>query len=55
MVAFIGAGDVGRRAADDAVNAAAAVRRGIAPATSYRPDEVRLLAPVTRRASSAIS
>jgi len=48
MVAFIGAGDVGRRAADEAVNAAAAVDEAFGARTSYRPDEVRLLAPVTR-------
>ncbi len=48
MVAFIGAGDVGRRAADEAVNAAAVVDEAFGARTSYRPNEVRLLAPVTR-------
>ena len=48
MVAFIGAGDLGRRAADEAVNAAATTDEAFGARTSYTLDEVRLLAPVTR-------
>ena len=48
MVAFIGAGDVGRRAADQAIHAAAAIDEAFGARTSYAPGEVRLLAPVTR-------
>jgi 2-keto-4-pentenoate hydratase/2-oxohepta-3-ene-1,7-dioic acid hydratase in catechol pathway len=48
MVAFIGSGDVGRRAADQAVNAAARTDEAFGARTSYAQNEVRLLAPVPR-------
>ncbi len=48
MVSFIGTGDVGRRAADLAVNAAATIDEAFDTRTSYASHEVRLLAPVTR-------
>jgi len=48
MVAFLGAGDVGRRAANHAVNTAATVDEAFGARTSYAASEVRLLAPVTR-------
>jgi 2-keto-4-pentenoate hydratase/2-oxohepta-3-ene-1,7-dioic acid hydratase in catechol pathway len=48
MVAFIGAGDLGRRAADQAVNAAAKTDEAFGARTSYAQSEIRLLAPVTR-------
>lgn len=48
MVAFIAAGDVGRRAADYAVDAAAKTAEALGARTNYAPGEVRLLAPVTR-------
>jgi 2-keto-4-pentenoate hydratase/2-oxohepta-3-ene-1,7-dioic acid hydratase in catechol pathway len=48
MVAFLGTGDFGRRAAEDAINAAAKTSDAFGARTSYALDEVRLLAPVTR-------
>ena len=48
MVLFLGAGDAGRRAADQAVNAAATVQEAFGARTSYAPGEVRLLAPLPR-------
>jgi 2-keto-4-pentenoate hydratase/2-oxohepta-3-ene-1,7-dioic acid hydratase in catechol pathway len=48
MVAFLGAGDVGRRAADHAINAAATIDEAFGARTRYAAREVRLLAPVTR-------
>jgi 2-keto-4-pentenoate hydratase/2-oxohepta-3-ene-1,7-dioic acid hydratase in catechol pathway len=48
MVAFLGTGDLGRRAADEAVGAAAKTRDAFGARTSYAVNEVRLLAPVTR-------
>jgi 2-keto-4-pentenoate hydratase/2-oxohepta-3-ene-1,7-dioic acid hydratase in catechol pathway len=48
MVAFLGAGDLGRRAADEAVNTAAKVDEAFGARTTYALSEVRLLAPVTR-------
>lgn len=48
MVAFLGAGDLGRRAANDAINAAARTGDAFGARTSYAQNEVRLLAPVAR-------
>ena len=48
MVAFIGTGALGRQAADQAVEAAASTPEAFGARTSYAPNEVRLLAPVTR-------
>jgi len=48
MVAFLGTGDLGRRAAEDAINTAAKTDEAFAARTKYATDEVRLLAPVTR-------
>ena len=48
MVAFIGAGDIGRRAADQAVEAGLRKDEAFGARTRYAPGEVRLLAPVTR-------
>ncbi len=48
MVAFLGAGDLGRRAAEHAVDAAARTQEAFGARTSYAAEEVRLLAPVTR-------
>ena len=48
MVAFLGAGDIGRRAADQAIEAAAKHADAFGGRTSYAPGEVRLLAPVPR-------
>ncbi|MCM3880152.1 MAG: fumarylacetoacetate hydrolase family protein [Vicinamibacterales bacterium] len=48
MVAFLGTGDLGRRAAEDALNAAAKTSDAFGARTSYALNEVRLLAPVTR-------
>jgi 2-keto-4-pentenoate hydratase/2-oxohepta-3-ene-1,7-dioic acid hydratase in catechol pathway len=48
MVAFLGAGDVGRRAADQAVEAAARTSEAFGARTSYPAGDVRLLAPVPR-------
>jgi 2-keto-4-pentenoate hydratase/2-oxohepta-3-ene-1,7-dioic acid hydratase in catechol pathway len=48
MVAFIGTGDLGRRAADRAIEAAAQTQEAFGARTSYARAEVRLLAPVTR-------
>ena len=48
MVAFIGSGDLGRHAADQAVEAAARTGEAFDARTSYAHTEVRLLAPVTR-------
>lgn len=48
MVAFIGSGDLGRHAADRAIEAAAGTQEAFGARTSYTPNEVRLLAPVTR-------
>jgi 2-keto-4-pentenoate hydratase/2-oxohepta-3-ene-1,7-dioic acid hydratase in catechol pathway len=48
MVAFIGTGDLGRRAADRAIEVAAQTQEAFGARTSYARAEVRLLAPVTR-------
>ena len=48
MVAFIGSGDLGRRAAEQAMDAAANTEEAFGARTSYAPGEVRLRAPVTR-------
>jgi 2-keto-4-pentenoate hydratase/2-oxohepta-3-ene-1,7-dioic acid hydratase in catechol pathway len=48
MVALIGAGDVGRRAADQSITASARTEEAFGARTSYAPEEVRLLAPVPR-------
>ena len=48
MVAFLGAGDLGRKAADEAVEAAATKPEAFGARTSYGAGEVKLLAPVAR-------
>ena len=48
MVAFLGTGDVGRRAAEQAIEAASRHADAFGARTSYAPQEVRLLAPVPR-------
>jgi 2-keto-4-pentenoate hydratase/2-oxohepta-3-ene-1,7-dioic acid hydratase in catechol pathway len=48
MVAFIGAGDLGRRAAEQAMEAASRSPEAFGARTSYAAPEVRLRAPVTR-------
>jgi 2-keto-4-pentenoate hydratase/2-oxohepta-3-ene-1,7-dioic acid hydratase in catechol pathway len=48
MVAFLGTGTLGRRAADDAINAAIKTDEAFGARTKYAATEVRLLAPVTR-------
>ena len=48
MVLFLGAGDVGRRAAHDAIEAAAIADEAFGARTSYALAEVRLLAPLAR-------
>jgi 2-keto-4-pentenoate hydratase/2-oxohepta-3-ene-1,7-dioic acid hydratase in catechol pathway len=48
MVAFLGAGDIGRKAADRAIEAAAKMPDAFGARTSYKVSEVKLLAPVTR-------
>jgi 2-keto-4-pentenoate hydratase/2-oxohepta-3-ene-1,7-dioic acid hydratase in catechol pathway len=48
MVLFIGIGDIGRKAADQAVDAALKKQEAFGARTSYAATEVRLLAPVTR-------
>lgn len=48
MVAFLGAGDLGRRAADQAIEAASKSEEAFGGRTSYLANEVRLLAPVPR-------
>src|SRR5262245_18325588 len=48
MVAFLGLGDLGRRAASDAINAAAKTAEAFGARTTYNPSEVRLRAPVAR-------
>jgi len=48
MVAFLGAGELGRRAADEAINAAAKVDEAFGARTSHAASDVRLLAPVAR-------
>jgi 2-keto-4-pentenoate hydratase/2-oxohepta-3-ene-1,7-dioic acid hydratase in catechol pathway len=48
MVALVGAGDLGRRAAEHAVEASAKTQEAFGARTSYAAHEVRLLAPVTR-------
>jgi len=48
MVAFLGAGDIGRQAAEQAIQASAKTREAFGARTSYGASEVRLLAPVTR-------
>jgi 2-keto-4-pentenoate hydratase/2-oxohepta-3-ene-1,7-dioic acid hydratase in catechol pathway len=48
MVAFLGTGNLGRRAAEDAINAAAKTDEAFSARTRYAANEVRLLAPVTR-------
>jgi 2-keto-4-pentenoate hydratase/2-oxohepta-3-ene-1,7-dioic acid hydratase in catechol pathway len=48
MVAFIGAGEVGRKAAEQAITAAARTSEAFGARTRYKPSEVRLLAPVPR-------
>src|SRR5687767_10620040 len=48
MVAFLGTGDIGRRAADQAIAAASHHADAFGGRTSYAPGDVRLLAPVPR-------
>jgi 2-keto-4-pentenoate hydratase/2-oxohepta-3-ene-1,7-dioic acid hydratase in catechol pathway len=48
MIAFLGAGDVGRRAAEQAIETASKHEDAFGARTSYAPNEVRLLAPVPR-------
>jgi 2-keto-4-pentenoate hydratase/2-oxohepta-3-ene-1,7-dioic acid hydratase in catechol pathway len=48
MVTFLGLGDLGRRAAGDAINAAAKTGEAFGARTIYKPNEVRLRAPVAR-------
>jgi 2-keto-4-pentenoate hydratase/2-oxohepta-3-ene-1,7-dioic acid hydratase in catechol pathway len=48
MVMFLGAGDVGRTAAERALEIAAKAQEAFGARTSYSASEVRLLAPVTR-------
>ncbi len=48
MVAFLGAGDLGRQAAERAIDAAARTQEAFGARTSYTAGEVKLLAPVTR-------
>src|SRR5918994_7513453 len=48
MVAFLGAGDVGRRAAEQAIEAASKHADAFGARTTYAPSDVRLLAPVPR-------
>ena len=48
MIAFLGAGEIGRRAADFAIEAAATCGESFGARTSYAHGEVRLLAPVPR-------
>ena len=48
MVSFLGTGDAGRKAADQAIAAAAKSSESFGARTSHSPTEVRLLAPVTR-------
>jgi 2-keto-4-pentenoate hydratase/2-oxohepta-3-ene-1,7-dioic acid hydratase in catechol pathway len=48
MVAFLGAGDSGRAAAEKAIDAAARKQEAFGARTSYAASEVRLLAPVAR-------
>jgi 2-keto-4-pentenoate hydratase/2-oxohepta-3-ene-1,7-dioic acid hydratase in catechol pathway len=48
MVAFLGAGDAGRRAADQAIDAASKHEDAFGARTSFASAEVRLLAPVPR-------
>ena len=48
MVAFLGMGDLGRRAAQDAIDDAAKTSDAFGARTSYAANEVRLLAPIPR-------
>src|SRR3990170_6570437 len=48
MVVFLGAGDIGRRAADQAIEAASKHADAFGGRTSYAASEVLLLAPVPR-------
>ena len=48
MVAFIGTGDLGLRAAEQAIEAAARTADAFGARTSYAPTDVRLRAPVIR-------
>jgi 2-keto-4-pentenoate hydratase/2-oxohepta-3-ene-1,7-dioic acid hydratase in catechol pathway len=48
MVAFLGTGDLGRRAAEEAITASVKTAEAFGARTSYAPNEVRLLAPVPR-------
>jgi 2-keto-4-pentenoate hydratase/2-oxohepta-3-ene-1,7-dioic acid hydratase in catechol pathway len=48
MIAFIGSGDLGRRAAEQAIDAALQTPEAFGARTSYSANEVRLLAPVPR-------
>jgi 2-keto-4-pentenoate hydratase/2-oxohepta-3-ene-1,7-dioic acid hydratase in catechol pathway len=48
MVTFLGAGDLGRKAADEAIEAAAKTPQAFGARTSYNVVDVKLLAPVTR-------
>ncbi len=48
MVAFLGTGTLGRRAAEEAINAAAKADEAFGARTSYAHRDVRLLAPVPR-------
>jgi len=46
MVAFLGSGGLGRRSAEQAIEASALVDEAFGARTSYAPHEVRLLAPL---------
>jgi 2-keto-4-pentenoate hydratase/2-oxohepta-3-ene-1,7-dioic acid hydratase in catechol pathway len=48
MIGYLGTGDLGRRAAEDAIAAASIHAERFGARTSYAPSEVRLLAPVPR-------
>ena len=48
MVGFLGTGDVGRRAAEQAIDAASKYQEAFGARTSFAPSDVRLLAPVPR-------
>jgi 2-keto-4-pentenoate hydratase/2-oxohepta-3-ene-1,7-dioic acid hydratase in catechol pathway len=48
MVLFLGTGDLGKRAAHDAIEAAAITDQAFGARTSYAFEEVRLLAPIAR-------
>jgi 2-keto-4-pentenoate hydratase/2-oxohepta-3-ene-1,7-dioic acid hydratase in catechol pathway len=48
MEAFLGTGDLGRHAAEEAIEAAATIDEAFGARTSHAPRDVRLLAPVPR-------